>query len=105
MIYYWAGNLLSGPVTVLMKPEVKHVRGHNWTEVRLTDGWRLAFKGRMVHLRSSFFQTDDIRKVWNCSVCGSEIYAVDEEKLRDARRRMKVPFDCARALIKAVHEE
>jgi len=79
---------------------MNRVRGHNWTEGRLTHDWKPA--------PSPNSWPDDslvVRKLWNCSVCGSEIYALNEEKLRDARRRMKVPFDCARALVERVHGE
>lgn len=74
------------------------MRGHSWTRGRLTHGWKPA----PVHGRP---HVPDVREIWGCAACGSEVFAFIGESMRDARKRMKVPFDCMKALAKAVHEE
>lgn len=71
------------------------MKGHTW-------------KVRDVRVSSRFPRKDELllnspNRAWDCSVCGCQIIAYGDEKMTEARHRMKIPADCNRVIIQMVH--
>lgn len=71
--------------------------GHDWK--------RVSFQGELQAFSRALQGVDtSTPRVWHCAKCGSIIRAEGGMKLRDARRRARIPFDCDQQIVDSVHE-
>jgi hypothetical protein len=73
--------------------------GHDWK--------RVSFRGDLQPFVKVMLKHDsDTSKIrgWHCPKCGSVVVAEGGMKLRDARRRARIPFDCHLQIVKSVHD-
>lgn len=73
--------------------------GHDWKKV--------SFQGELKPFVKAFLKHDsDLSKLraWHCAKCGSVVMAQGGMKLKDARRRARVSFNCDEMIVDAVHD-